>query len=121
MLAVDVITFPIIIVAAVLFFALLGIGSYLDLRPSTVRWSAFSLLTVVLLFVIYRQTAVYSYGIARGDYDFGFPFRWVTTQSDAGPYRFRLWALAADFGVGAAIWGVFLLIRRYRHANTRNA
>jgi hypothetical protein len=120
MLAVDVITFPIIFVAAVLFFAALGIGSYCDLRPSTVRWSALSLLALVLLFVLYRQTAVYSFGIARGDYDFGFPFRWVTTQSDAGPYRFRLWALAADFGVGAAIWAAFHFIRRYRHSNTRN-
>ena len=118
MLAVDVITSPILFVATLLFFAALGIGSYLDLRPSTVRWSAFSLLALVSLFILYRQTADYSYG---GDYDFGFPFRWVTTQSDAGPYRFRLWALAIDSGVGAVIWGVLQLIRRYRHANTRNA
>ena len=121
MLAVDVITLPTIIAATLLFFVLLGIGSLFDQHTRSFRWSVFTLLLIGLLFVLYRQTAVYSYGIARGDYDFGFPFAWVTTQSDAGPYRFRFWALAADLAFGAVLWSALQFVRRLRHARTRNA
>ncbi len=111
MLAVDVITLPTIIVAALCFFASLA---FTDSRRALL-----GLFLIGLAFLLYRQHAVYSYGPAYGDYDFGFPFRWVTTQSDAGPCRLRLWALAADFAVAAALWCAFQLVRRY--SKPRNA
>ena len=104
MLAIDLVTLPTLVVAALLFFVCLAFTRN--------RWSLLSLFLTGLVFLLYRQSALYDDGRAYGDYDFGFPFRWITTQNDSGPFRFRLWALVADFGVGIALWGTHRQIHR---------
>jgi hypothetical protein len=113
MIGSDSITAPLLFVALVLFFALLGVASLFGLISIRFRLSLVGLFVCVLAFLLYRQPAVYDYGIARGDFDFGFPQRYVTTQDDAGPSRFRFSSLALNTAAGTAVWLVLFAVRSF--------
>jgi hypothetical protein len=101
----------VLIIAALLFFISRGFR--------TSHWASLSLSVIVSIFLLYRAPALYDYGLSYLDYDLGYPFRWVTTQNDAGPYRFRIWALAVDSAAGSLLWGTYQLVHRYEKNRKR--
>ena len=112
MIGPDCITLPVVILAGIFYAVIVGIFAAIGVRPTGMYAAIAALLIFTLPFILYRHTAIYSYGPARGDNDFGFPFRWITTQSDSNPVRFRPWALTLNCLCGVTLWLLVHTIRR---------
>ena len=115
----DPITPTVLIISVFLFFALLTVAAHFGITSSRFRSSLVALSFCILAFILYRQPAVYDHGIARGDFDFGFPLRYVTSQDDSNPYRFRISSLAIDAAAASGAWLLLFVTRelmRRRHS-----
>jgi hypothetical protein len=112
MIGSDPITPVVLCIAVTAFFAILSVASLLGHPSEKFRLRLVALFACILPFLLYRQHAEYDQNPAPRDFDFGFPQRFITTQSDSNPVRFRSSSLVLDIAAGTGLWVILSTARR---------